>query len=111
MMLRVTPRRTAKDASGNVNLAILRGTYAYEDTSGNQVKGKLLGGVSFRTLAVAPSVSKQRAVEGVRIKFSWKQGGAKGRGIWISGGESLLQGTWGRGTSTDNGGLWWATKV
>lgn len=110
MQLRATPRTKAKDAYGKVNPAILRGTYVYQDASGKDVNGELFGEIFFKEVTVAPGISKTQAVEGVRIKFTWKEGGSTGRGAWISGSESLLQGTWGRGNSTTDGGLWWVMK-
>lgn len=89
---------------------VLRGDYSFEDENGGTVNGKINGIVSPREVEAAPSLSKVSAIEGVRIKFGWSEGGAKGRGEWISGGESLLNGTWGRGTSEDDAGLWWAMR-
>jgi hypothetical protein len=89
---------------------LLRGSYEFTNDNGAAETGKLIGIITPRKVDVAPGLSKAKAVEGVKIKFFWTESGAHGEGEWVSGGESLLQGTWGRGKSKDNAGLWWAMR-
>jgi hypothetical protein len=48
-----------------------------------------------------------RIYEGRVIRYHWKQaGGSEGEGVWEIVAPDRLEGTWGSGTSDDDGGRW-----
>lgn len=81
----------------------LSGTYAYTDSTGAH-QGTLNGHmVPYQPRPGLPVV-------GIYIYWSWTRGGNSGRGIWASkdasdrGAENVLNGTWGFGNSSRDGG-------
>ena len=44
--------------------------------------------------------------DGRVIRYHWKQSGGEGEGVWEIMPNGRLEGTWGSGTSDDDGGRW-----
>jgi hypothetical protein len=47
-----------------------------------------------------------RIIEGRVIRYHWRSGGGEGEGTWTITPSGRLEGTWGSGTSADDGGDW-----
>lgn len=88
------------------------GSYTYQEASGPPVSGKLRNiNITYGTQSVRgtnPIIghTTHTPVSSVEISFEWSQGSQSGRGKWVSSDESHLAGTWGTGSSDNNGGTW-----
>jgi Domain of unknown function (DUF4157) len=73
--------------------------------------GTLTGTIQYQTTSVPDKDMIGRdttanPISGVHIDFDWKMGSSAGKGVFNSGGERHLGGSWGNGASTTDRGMW-----
>ena len=100
----------------------LNGTYELPGGSAHPDKGKITGGTITQVTttvsgdlsldpSVAPNLTSDTPVSGVKIEFDWERGTSSGKGVLNSVKEQTLVGTWGHGASRTDGGVLHLEKV
>ncbi len=82
----------------------ISGQFGYKAPDGKIINGTILNG------RITHQANSLKAITGVRIDFDWQSETGAGKGQWTSKNEGELQGTWGSGSSNNNGGSWALTK-
>jgi hypothetical protein len=111
-----TPTDTHVDLSATASS--VTGTYEWPPTTPTR-KGKIKNGViTQKTTSVSGTIPgkspvSDTPVSGISIAYDWESTttGATGKGVWNSVNEQALEGTWGSGSSSTNGGSWNIKKI